>query len=230
MGRPKLLATGFGPFPGAAENPTEALARHLSEMPASAVGAATLEAIVLPTDFRRGWSLLRATLARTAPDIVVHFGLSSRAAALMVETRAKRRTDPAKPDCAGQFVKCGYAVRPGPEALAATFRAHAIVAALNAAGHPAALSDDAGDYVCNFVLYRSLNAACGTARQVGFIHVPPIGRRGMTAARLIEAAAIALQAATADWPGVRLPGPAEITSAVEHGFLHAARRAPPAAR
>ncbi len=36
---PRLLITGFGPFPGAPENPTERLVKALAAEPAEAFGA-----------------------------------------------------------------------------------------------------------------------------------------------------------------------------------------------
>ena len=71
-----------------------------------------------------------------------------------------------------------------------------LVAALTDAGVPAALSYDAGAYVCNATLYRSLYA--NAAPRVGFVHVPPQGKAGFARARLAEAASIALRTATAD--------------------------------
>ena len=49
-------------------------------------------------------------------------------------------------------------------------RAARIRAALRRAGFAARLSRDAGDYVCNAALYRSLLAAA--APRIGFVHVP----------------------------------------------------------
>ena len=55
-------------------------------------------------------------------------------------------------------------------ALSATYPAVRITAALRRRGVDAALSRDAGDYVCNAALYRSLLAAA--APRIGFVHVP----------------------------------------------------------
>ncbi|MCX8253517.1 MAG: peptidase C15, partial [Beijerinckiaceae bacterium] len=58
-------------------------------------------------------------------------------------------------------------------------------AALARAGHDARRSIDAGDYVCNATLYRSL--AAGLAPRVGFLHVPRPGGR-LTLDAMTEAA------------------------------------------
>ena len=169
---PSLLLTGFGPFPGATENPTEALVRTLATEPPENFGAGELTAIVLVTEYERSWSTLQRVLRRNRPDIVVHFGLHRRAKAIHVEALGRNRLNPEQVDAAGYAPLSGRARRFGPETILATYAADRIVAALAAAGVPAAISEDAGGYVCNATLYRSLYVA-PPGRKVGLIHVPP---------------------------------------------------------
>jgi len=190
---PRLLATGFGPFPHAPENPTEALMRALAREAPASFGAREFRAVVLAADYRRAWATLRRLYATFLPDVVVHFGLARKAKAILVERQARNSADPAKPDAAGYAPRVGLAHPSGPAILPATLQAEAIVSALQKAGFPARLSDDAGDYVCNAVFYRSLLA--GGDRRVGFLHVPPEGVGGFTRDRLIAAAAIGLTTA-----------------------------------
>jgi pyroglutamyl-peptidase len=37
-------------------------------------------------------------------------------------------------------------------------------------------SDDAGDYLCNYIYYRGLRKFGGAGKQIGFLHVPPLER------------------------------------------------------
>jgi pyroglutamyl-peptidase len=194
-----LLVTGFGPFPGAPANPTDVLVRELVHAAPETFGAAGFHAVVLPTEYRRSWSILRRLYARFSPDVVVHFGLSGRADAMMVERTARRRCASDRPDAVGFAPRRGLARRTGPETLASTLPIEAIVAALSQAGFHAAPSDDAGDYVCNATLYRSLAETAASLRRVGFVHVPPEGRGDLTPERLAAAACIVLQAACAAW-------------------------------
>ena len=169
---PKLLITGFGPFPGAPKNPTEALVRALGgEQPAS-LGAIALKAVVLSTDYRRSWTTLRRIYGRFQPDVVVHFGLAGQAKAIHIETVGINVVDPKKPDASGSAPRSGRVRRSGPERLTATLPIDGILAALKREQIAAQLSDDAGHYVCNATLYRSLHAA-PAKRTVGLIHVPP---------------------------------------------------------
>ena len=193
---PRLLVTGFGPFPGAPENPTERLVRGLTDVPAEAFGASALHAVVLRTEYRSSWAELERLTADFAPDVVVHFGLSERIDAMHLECLGRNAVDTAKPDACGNAPISSHVVEGGPEALASTFPAEVILAALTDAGFPAALSDDAGAYVCNATLYRSLHAAPPT-RSVGFVHVPPEGQGGFTPERLADAARVLLRAVAA---------------------------------
>ena len=173
--------------------------RGLARVPPDSFGAAVLRAVVLPTEYRRSWSILRRLYAGFAPDVIVHFGLSGRADAMMVERTARRRCAPDRPDAVAFAPRRGLARRTGPETLASTLPVDAIVAALLQAGFPAALSDDAGDYVCNATLYRSLARAAAPPRRIGFVHVPPEGTGGLTREALAAAAGIVLQTACAAW-------------------------------
>ena len=167
--------------------------RVLAEEPAQVFGASALEALVLPTEHARSWAMLRRIYRRFDPDVVIHFGLSGRAKAIQVETVARNRVAPDQPDAIGVALRSGHVRRGGAETLAATTPTKAILAALKDKGVAAQVSDDAGDYVCNATLYRSLHAA-PPWRRVGFIHVPPGGRR-FGHESLVEAARIVLRTA-----------------------------------
>ena len=167
--------------------------RALAEEPAQVFGASAFEALVLPTEYARSWAMLRRIYRRFEPDVVIHFGLSGRAKAIHVETVARNRVAPDLPDAIGAVLRSGYVRRGGAETLSATAPTKAILAALKDKGVAAQVSDDAGDYVCNATLYRSLHAA-PPGRRVGFIHVPPAGRRFGHEA-LLQAAHIVLRTA-----------------------------------
>ena len=98
---PKILVTGFGPFPNAPENPTQALVLGLAAEPAESYGATAFRAVVLPTDYRKSWPMLRRLYRSFAPDVVVHFGLSRSDKGVVIERSGKRRVDPTRPDAAG---------------------------------------------------------------------------------------------------------------------------------
>jgi pyroglutamyl-peptidase len=194
---PRLLVTGFGPFPGAPENPTTPLVLALAGESAERFGASALRAVALPAEYRRSWARLRRLYASFAPEVVVHFGLSAKAEAINIERVARRRCSAEALDAAGLGPPRGVARRSGPDELRSTLPVEPMVAALTAAGFAAAASDDAGGYVCNATFYRSLAAALAGDRIVGFVHAPP--EHILSGTRLLEAATTALAVASVAW-------------------------------
>ena len=80
--RPLVLLTGFGPFPGAPENPSQALVEALREV--GAPGCA-LHAAVLPTRYHAAREAALGLHRALRPDIAVHFGFSLKAQGFTLE-------------------------------------------------------------------------------------------------------------------------------------------------
>ena len=171
---PTLLVTAFGAFPGAPSNPSAEAVADLERRwrgRFSRVGV-TLATAVLPVVHAVA-PLVDALVAREQPDAIVHLGLAARRRRVSVETRARNVVTTLKPDTHGAFAE-GRAHRAGGAvALPSAWNAALLVAGLREAGIDAAASNDAGDYVCNAALWRSLES--GAAPAV-FIHVPKKSR------------------------------------------------------
>lgn len=171
----RILVTGFGPFPGVPFNASSALVAHLAETGLPRTAGASLHTAILPTDWRQAEAEVEALIRTVRPDVILHFGVARRARGFEVETRAfnERR---ASPDQSGRLPG-GRSVKPGaPPVLAATLPCAQLVRSLRLARLPAMLSRDAGRYLCNATLYRSLlhaRSASG-APLVGFIHIPAL--------------------------------------------------------
>lgn len=166
----RLLICAFGPFPGVAANPAEAIARALGRRRWPGDIAVAVE--ILPTR----WAVLRrlpALLGRHAPDGVLLLGVAARRRALCVETRAvNRATD--RPDAIRAHPDHHQLVAGGPAVRRTTARPRPLLAAARAAFTPARLSRDAGRYLCNasyFIALESLPAV-----PVVFVHVPGLPR------------------------------------------------------
>ncbi|WP_395665922.1 peptidase C15 [Methylocella sp.] len=191
------LVTGFGGFPGQPRNPTQALVRALARRRRRLLLAGIeLRLAVLPVrrDAIRNalTDALDQASGRAGPDLVLHFGVAGRRRVIGVETRALNRAGPLRPDAAGRRAPSPLVEPGGPAARRALWPAAQIAASLRRAGFAAALSNDAGDYLCNELFYLSLGRA--GAAPVGFIHVPPPRRLGGPSA-LAEAGVAAILAA-----------------------------------
>ena len=80
-----VLITGFGPFPGAAFNPTAALAQALARRRRPALGDIIRIAHVFPTSYAAVERELPDLVARHRPDVVLLFGLAPRTPHLRIE-------------------------------------------------------------------------------------------------------------------------------------------------
>ena len=177
--RTTVLITGFGPFPGVPVNATMRLLPELGRVAPKLFPDVRFVLEVLPTEWAAGPRRLERLLADVAPDLALHFGVSSRARGFEIEARARNVCTQA-PDAAGAL-PVGTAIRDGgAEFMAASLPVQHIVARLRRRGIPAFVSRDAGGYLCNATLYHSLGCAReAPGRRVGFIHIPAaLGRTG----------------------------------------------------
>jgi pyroglutamyl-peptidase len=195
-----VLVTGFEPFGGEATNPSWEICRML---PASIAGL-RVEKLRVPCEFRRAIEVACKAIERHEPDLVVCLGQAGGRSRLGVERVAINVDDARAPDNAGKQPIDEPIAAEGPPACFATLPVKAMVAGMRAAGIPAELSNSAGTYVCNHLMYGVLHflAATGRTSRAGFIHVPyaeeqVIDKAGVTGmslasmARGIEAAIVA---------------------------------------
>lgn len=128
---------------------------------------------MLPVAYGRAAGELRAAVRAAEPDIVVCFGQADGRTGISVERFALNLDDEANVDNDG--TSSGAAVDPeGPAAYRSTLPVDEIVAALRAAGIPAAASRDAGGFLCNHVFYVLMRMLEQERPQAagGFVHVP----------------------------------------------------------
>jgi pyroglutamyl-peptidase len=166
-----ILVTGFGPFPGAPINPTGPLVKSLAH-PATWRGVRIVPHI-FATSYAAVDRELPALLRRHKPDALLMFGLAAKTPHLRIETLA-RNTLSALPDAAG-IVAAARSIAPGRErARPLPTPSRALSAAARRARVKAAVSKDAGDYLCNYLCWRTSQALRkpGSPRIAAFIHVP----------------------------------------------------------
>jgi pyroglutamyl-peptidase len=164
------LVTGFDPFGGHAVNPSAEIAARLD---GSRIAGARVIGRVLPVDLAGIDAAIARTLAETTPDLVVALGLAASEPVIRLERVALNVADFTTPDNAGA-VRRNEALDPaGPDARFSRLPLEAILDAMLAAGIPARLSETAGLYLCNALMYRLL-ARLPAGVPGGFIHLPPL--------------------------------------------------------
>lgn len=172
----KILVTGFEPFNGGTINPSEQIVHHLA-----APEGVTLIKKILPVEFKKSTVQLEKLFREHQPDVVLSIGQAGGRAEISVE-RVAVNIDSVKssngskllPDNAGNMPVDEPIEVEGASAYFATLPLWQIVEAIQEKGIPAGISNTAGTYVCNHVMYVSLYQAAVQYphMKAGFIHVP----------------------------------------------------------
>ena len=204
------LVTGFEPFGGDARNPSWEICERL---PGSIAGL-RVEVQRVPCEFLRSIQIVAEAIERHRPALVVCLGLAGGRSQLSVERVAINTDDARIPDNAGERPIDEPIAPDGPPAYFATLPVKAMVAAMRKAGVPAEVSNSAGTYVCNHVMYGVLHfiAASGKRARAGFIHVPYAedqtldkpGTPAMALATMVKGVEAAIAAAQATARDVKL--------------------------
>ncbi len=184
----RVLVTGFGPFPGISHNASASLALAIEKSPA-APGLDVATAII-PVVWAGARAAARQAAARFQPHAILHFGVSKRASGFEIETRAFNMSGP-KEDHEGMVRPEKPLVRTGKPVLMSTLPPRDLAGALTKDGLPAALSSDAGRYLCNALFYWSLFDGEAAGRLVSFIHMPALGAATEVQPRLTMEDAVA---------------------------------------
>jgi pyroglutamyl-peptidase len=164
-----VLLTGFEPFAGAASNSSWDAVERVAE---TWSGDAQLVIELLPVTFAGASASMRTLIDNHKPDLVIGVGLADGRAAITPERVAINLEDARIPDNAGDQPDSRGIDATGPAAYFSGLPVKAIAARIREAGIPSQISDTAGTYVCNSLMYSTLRAIEGTDVMAGFIHVP----------------------------------------------------------
>ena len=168
----RVLLTGFAPFPGVPINASMRLVPELVAAAKRRFPGTSVSAGLLPTEWVAAPRQMEILLAEVKPDLLLHFGVSSRARGFEIELRGQNRCDQ-QPDAIGGLPSSSAVHDGGPNIMRASLPVAYIVSRLRRRGIRAFASRDAGGYLCNATLYNSLAKARGVpGRRVGFIHLP----------------------------------------------------------
>jgi len=178
---PSIFLSGFGPFGSARVNSSEVLVRALATDRQARRWIAGVK--VLPVEFDRCFEVLRPALRKSSPDALICFGLNVTASAIELETVARNRN--LVRGRSGKVVHKTI-IRNAPARLQTRLPIRFIARVLRRGGYRCAYSKDAGGYVCNNLFFHVLRG-CLRGMPCGFIHVPAIGGKGWTRARLVGA-------------------------------------------
>ena len=166
----KCLVTGFDPFGGEAINPALEAVKLLPEE----INGAKIVKLEIPTVFGKSAEVVQAKIEEIQPDVVLNIGQAGGRFAISPERVAINVDDARIPDNEGNQ-PVDEAIQPqGQPAYFSQLPIKAMVAAMKEAGIPAVVSNTAGTFVCNHIMYQvqyMIDTKYPTLKG-GFIHVP----------------------------------------------------------
>lgn len=166
----KLLLTGFEPFLEFPINPTVDIAKELDGI---VLNDYQITSEILTVDFHQSGSELMEKIEKHNPDVVVAMGLAGGRNCVTPERVAINCNDGPK-DNRGYEPKGEKIFAEGPDAYFSTLPTYKMVQSMKEAGLPAKISNTAGTYLCNNVMYHALHYFNDrqTDQRAGFIHIP----------------------------------------------------------
>ena len=166
----KVLVTGFDPFGGEPINPAWEAVKAMKDT----IAGAEIVKMQIPTVVGKSIEKIHQKMKELQPDLVISVGQAGGRFGVTPERVAINVTDARIPDNEGNQPIDEPIFPDGPAAYFSNLPVRAMVQAIKDAGYPSVLSNSAGTYICNHVMYGILYYIEKEFPNVrgGFIHVP----------------------------------------------------------
>lgn len=166
----KVLITGFNPFGGEKINPAWEAVKALPDN----IDGIEVVKLQIPTVFKKSAKKLFENIDSVKPDVVICVGQAGGRYEFSVERVAINVDDGRIPDNDGYQPVDSPVFEDGENAYFSTLPIKAIVEEVKKVGIPSAVSNTAGTYVCNHIMYSLLYYLNKNNLNIkgGFIHVP----------------------------------------------------------
>ena len=165
----KIIVTGFDPFGGEKINPSIECVKALPE-----IEGVELIRLELPTVFKESAKRLNEVINDVKPDAVLSVGQAGGRPGITMERIAINVDDARIPDNISQQPIDEAIQLDGEAAYFTTLPIKRIVKTIREAGIPVEVSNTAGTFVCNHIMYQALFAATKADKpfKAGFMHIP----------------------------------------------------------
>lgn len=166
----KVLITGFDPFGGESINPAWEAVKLMKDE----IAGAEIIKMQIPTVVNKSIEKIHDRMSEIHPDIVISIGQAGGRFGVTPERVAINITDARIPDNEGNQPIDVPVFEDGDTAYFSNLPVKAMVQAIKDAGYPSVLSNTAGTYICNHVMYGILYYIRKEFPDTrgGFIHVP----------------------------------------------------------
>ena len=165
----KIIVTGFDPFGGEKINPSIECVKALP-----GIKGVELIRLELPTVFKESAKRLNEVINEVKPDAVLSVGQAGGRSGITMERIAINVDDARIPDNISQQPIDETIQTEGAAAYFSTLPIKRIVKAIREAGIPVEVSNSAGTFVCNHIMYQALFASTKAEKpfKAGFMHIP----------------------------------------------------------
>ncbi len=166
----KILITAFDPFGGESINPALEAVKLMKDN----IDGAEIVKLEIPTVFRKSIDKVTEAIVKEDPDVVLSIGQAGGRFEVTPERVAINVDDARIPDNEGNQPIDVPIYGDGAPAYFTTLPVKAMEEAIRSAGLPSSLSNSAGTFVCNHIMYGVLYQIekMGKNIRAGFIHVP----------------------------------------------------------
>ncbi len=166
----KVLVTGFDPFGGETINPAYEAVKLVNDN----IEGAEIIKIEIPTVFGKSMIVIDKAIQKYKPDVVLAIGQAGGRTSMAVERVGINVDDARIPDNDGQQPIDEIIYEDGENAYFSNLPIKKMVFEMQNENVPAVVSNTAGTYVCNHVLYSIMYLIDKKYNNLrgGFIHVP----------------------------------------------------------
>lgn len=168
----KILVTAFDAFGGDSINPSSLVLEKLEDN----FKGAKIEKLLIPTSFKKASQLLESYLEKNTFDYIICLGQAGGAKDIRVE-RVAINIDDARIKDNDNYQPIDKKIRErGENAYFSSLPIKAMVKRLQDENIPASLSNSAGTFVCNHLMYEALYLCNNFYKntKAGFVHIPYI--------------------------------------------------------
>ena len=168
----RVLITGFDKFGGESINPSSLCVNSLPDV----IDNIEIKKVTLPTVFKDSSRVLEENIKSFSPTIVICVGQAGGRNKITPERIAINIDDARIPDNIGNSPIDEAIRKDGENAYFSSLPIKAIVDKLNKNNIPSVISNTAGTFVCNHIMYEALYLTSNKYPNIkaGFIHIPYI--------------------------------------------------------
>ncbi|MYL36392.1 pyroglutamyl-peptidase I [Halobacillus litoralis] len=166
-----LLLTGFEPFLDFPINPTNHI---IEDLKGEEINGFHIEGRILSVDYNKSGYEILEYINDVEPDAVISLGLAAGRYKVTPERIAINCNESNEKDNEGNTPEGQPIQEEGPDGLFSTLPIKHFVERLQSKGYPAEVSNTAGTYLCNHVMYQALYHFHMNNQHIpsGFVHIP----------------------------------------------------------